>query len=268
MPVPQLQDPHSSEHHDGRFRTWTVDHIPFDELPEYEPGPRSPATVSIDGWQLNWYGDALYVYHPETDAYHALHGQLGYPTARDAERAWYDAGVLGLMVYEDVAADYGLPSSLAWVQSSADIMTTDGGHDERKVTDARTIEWCRILDPARDHLIPDVWTHAAGDALCATFMVSAYGANNPDRFAADDATVEYVEVEYGMVVTIADNDDTEVFSHYVYETVAGATDASPEALDGYLVADMQATFRNLGSGDVMADCVWNATVEDTTLWLG
>ncbi len=267
MLVPPLQDPHSSPNHDGRFRTWTVEHIPFEDLPTYEPGPRSPATVSINGWQVHWYGDALYVYHPDTNAYHELHGKRGYPTIEDAERAWYDAGVLGLMVYEDVAAEYGLPSSLAWVQSTADIMTTDAGHDERKVTDARTVEWCRILDPARD-LAPDMWILAGDNTLCATFMASAYGANNPDRFASDDATVEYVEVEYGLVVTIADTDDTEVFSEYTYETVAGATDARPEALDGFLVADMQATFQNLGSGDVMADCVWNATVEDAARWLG
>lgn len=271
MLVPPLTDLSISQHHDGRSRTWTADHIDFTDLPEFEPGMRSPALVSLDDWRIRWLGSELLVSRPDESAddgceYHELHG-THHPTVDDYHRACYDAGILGLMVYEDVAHEYGLPSSLAWVQSTTDIMTTDAGHDERKVTDARTVEWCRILDPARD-LTPEAWANAGDNALCATFMVSAYGANNPDLYAVDDATVEYIEVEYGLVVSIADDDDTEVFSHYVYETVAGATDARPEALDGYLTADMQATFLNLGGGDVMADCVWNATVEDTTRWLG
>lgn len=272
MPVPPLKDLSSSQYHDGRCRTWTVDHIPdFTDLPAFEPGMRSPVLVSLGGWKIYWYGSALYVYRPDDSAddgheYHELHG-THHPTQDDYHRACYDAGILGFWVYEDVAHRYGLPSSLAWVRSTDDVVTTDAGHDERKVTDARTVEWCRILDPARD-LTPGAWIHAADNAMCASFVVSAYGANSPDRFAADDATVEYIEIEYGMVVSIAADDDTEVFSHYVYETVAGATDARPEALDGYLTADMQATFQNLGGGDTMADCVWNATVEDTTLHLG
>lgn len=271
MPVPPLEDLSSrSRHHDGRCRTWTVAHIPdYTDLPDYDPAPRSPALVSLDGWQVSWNGGVLYVSRADESAddgreYHELYG-THCPTEDDYNRACYEAGVIGLMVYEDVAHLYGLPSSLVWVQSSADVMTTDAGHDERKVTDARTVEWCRILDPDRD-LTPGVWIHAEDNAMCATFMVSAYGANNPDRF--DDDTVEYIEVEYEMVVSVADDIGAEVFSRCVYETVAGATDASPEALDGYLTADMQATFQNLGAGDVMADCVWNATVEDTTLHLG
>ncbi len=272
MPVPPLEDLSSrSRHHDGRCRTWTVDHIPdYADLPDYEPGLRSPALVSLDGWQVNLSGNGtLYVFRNNEDSIerHPDIDQTNFATEEESNAAAWDAGVIGLMVYEDVAHEYGLPSSLAWAQSTADIMTTDAGHDERKVTAARTIEWCRILDPDRD-LNPEAWASPADNALCATFMVSAYGANNPDRVAADDTTVEYIEVEYGMVVSIADEDDTEVFSHYVYETVAGATDASLEALDGYLTADMQATFQNLGGGDTMADCVWNATVENTAVHLG
>jgi hypothetical protein len=267
MPVPPLEDFSSSQYHDGRCRTWTVDHIPdFADLPAYEPGMRSPVLVPLDGWAVNWSYGTLFVFqrsggerHPDLDG-----AQFG--TAEEAHTAAWAAGLLGLWVYEDVAHEYRLPSSLAWVRSTEDIMTTDAGHDDRKVTDARTVEWCRILDPDRD-LTPEAWSQAAGNAMYATFAVSAYGANNPDRFAADDATVEYIEVEYGIIVSLADDDETEVFSHYVYETVAGATDARPEALDGYLTADMQATFRNLGADDIMADCVWNGTVEDTALHL-
>jgi hypothetical protein len=270
MPVPPLEDLSSrSRHHDGRCRTWTVDHIPdYTGLPTYEPGPRSPALVALDGWQITWDGTlSVFRTHEDGTERHPDLDQASFDTEEEADAAAWNAGVVGLMVYEDVAHLYGLPSSLAWVRSTPDIMTTDAGHDDRKVTDARTVEWCRILDPARD-LTPGAWAPAGDNDLCATFVVSAYGANSPDRFATDDATVEFVEVEYGMVVSVTDDDDAEVFSHYVYETVAGATDASPEALDGYLAADMQATFQNLGGGDTMADCVWNATVEDTTLHLG
>lgn len=281
MPVPPLQDLGSSPHHDGRCRTWTVDHIPdYADLPAVDSGHHHPVLVALDDWSVNWSGDGgdgagtLHVFHNREvgdDKYrHDLDG-AHFGTEEEAYAAAWEDGLLGFLVYEDVAHLYGLPSSLAWVQSTADIMTTDAGHDERKVTDARTVEWCRILDPARD-LTPGAWIHAGDNAVCATFMVSAYGANNPDR--GDDATVEYIEVEYGMVVSIADEDDTEVFSHYVYETVDGATDAGPEALDGYLTADMQATFRNLGGfrdlggGDIMTDAVWNGCAEDVALLLG
>jgi len=269
MPVPPLEDLSSSQHHDSRFRMWTVDHIPdYTDLPESEPGLRSPALVSLDGWQVNRSGSGtLDVFRTNEDGIerHPDLDQVTFATEEEANAAAWNAGVIGLMVYEDVAHLYGV-SSLVWIRSPMGFMTTDAGHDERKVTNARTVEWFRILDPARD-LTPGAWVHAGDTPLCATFVVSAYGANNPDVYATDDATVEYVEVEYGMVVTIADDDDTEVFSHYVYETVAGATDARPEALDGYLTADMQATFQNLG-GDVMTNFVWNAVVEDTTWWLG
>lgn len=266
MPVPPLEG-EITRHHDRRSRTWTVEHLPFDELPSFEPGMRSPMFVSIGGWQVHWYGDALYVYYPDTDTYHDLHGQRGYPTIEDARRAWYNAGVLGLWVYEHAAAEYGLPTTLAWTRTQPDIDTTGNGATQRRVTDARTAMWWRILDPGRD-LTVDRWAGLGdGEDLYAVLAVSAYGAAAEDT---DSDSIQFVEIEYGVVVCVDPDDpaETEITSRYVYETVAGATDASDEALDGYLRADIAATFRNLAAGIDMADCIWNGIVEEASLMLG
>ncbi len=266
MPVPPLEG-EITRHHDGRCRTWTVEHIPFDELPAFEPGMRSPVMVALYGWRLIWHsGDTLSAYQPDTQEQHELHGQTGYPTEHDAYRAWYNAGLMGFWVYENVAGQYGLPSTMSWTRSQPDFDTTSCGAEERRIGGARTAMWWRILDPGRD-LTVDRWQGLeAGEDLYGVFVVSAYGAAPAD---IDTENVVFVEIEYGIVVCVDPNDPgpTEVTSRYVYEHVAGTADASTEALDGYLAADVDATFQELGAAGGMHDYVWNSIAEQHDLQL-
>lgn len=264
MPIPALEERTTTALHDSRSRTWTVDHIPFDELPAFEPGMRSPVFVSLEGWQLNWYGDVLYVFNPDAGTHHDLHGAKGFTTYDDARRAWYNAGVLGLWVYEDVAADYGLPTTLAWTRQQPDIDTTEYGDDARRVTKARTAQWWRPLDPYRD-LTRDVWD--GHDELYAVVAISAYGAVTEDD--PDDAPT-FVEIEYGLVVCIdPDQPGDEIVCRYTYDQIAGVSDTSDEALDGYLAADIVASLRNLGaSDDTVDDTVWNNSIDHEPWRLG
>lgn len=94
-------------HHDGRGRVWTVEHLPADRLPHFEPSMRSPAFVALNGWFVAFDGGTLYAHR--NGVKHDLHGSKHH-SAREADEAAYAAGPLGLHVYEDVAGRYGLPT--------------------------------------------------------------------------------------------------------------------------------------------------------------
>lgn len=111
---------------DGRYRLYTVDHVPFDFFPEYPEGPASvvhttwckstsrldrffssPSVVAADDGLVT-----LNVYRfsgptDRTGERHPLDGTK-YATTRDADRAAYEAGVTAFMVYERDAARFGL----------------------------------------------------------------------------------------------------------------------------------------------------------------
>jgi hypothetical protein len=93
-----------------RYRVWTVADIPFDDLPRFDPGMRSPAFVSLDDWTVYLGERVLNVHRPGEQ--HPLNGSE-YADVRAVTRAAYEAGVLGLHVYDDVAARYSLPSGEA-----------------------------------------------------------------------------------------------------------------------------------------------------------
>lgn len=117
---------------DGRYRLYTIEHLPFDALPSYSDG--GPATVTNDGWSMstssncrifsspsvNAADDRMHTLrlttHPvgvpwslENDVKHPLNGTK-YATAADAKRAAYEAGGIGFMVYNRDAAKWGLPT--------------------------------------------------------------------------------------------------------------------------------------------------------------
>jgi hypothetical protein len=113
--------------YDGRYRLYTADHLPYDALPRYRDG--GPATVTLEPWSVSYSGldrmfssrsvveadDGqweLHVYRvisqsPYANEKHPLYGTK-YPTMDDASRAAYEAGCLGLMIYEKDAAKWGL----------------------------------------------------------------------------------------------------------------------------------------------------------------
>lgn len=115
--------------YDGRYRLYTVDHLPFDALPSYGDG--GPAKVVLDPWGTSTSSlcgfmsspsvaaaddgmVTLNVYRVDSPASqpmvrHPLDGTR-YATTRDADRAAYEAGVTAFMVYEREAARFGLPS--------------------------------------------------------------------------------------------------------------------------------------------------------------
>jgi hypothetical protein len=102
--------------HDGRYRLYTIaSGVDFDSMPEYADD--GPALVAVGDWHVStssgggrpdvhtlhvWRGD------PFASTRHRIDG-TEYPTRRDADRAAYDAGVHGFMVYEKYAFGYGLP---------------------------------------------------------------------------------------------------------------------------------------------------------------
>jgi hypothetical protein len=254
VPVPELVG-NLTRNHDGRYRMWTVDHIPFDEIPAYDPGT-GVGLVAVDGWGLNWYGDALYAYRKETDEYHPLHGQRGYSTRNDANRAWYDAGLMGLMAYENVAAQFGLPSTLGWARHEPETAATECGHDGRRIGTAQTATWSRLLDPNHDGAT-DMWEGATD--LYAGMAISTYEAADEEHL--DRPT--YVEAEYAFVICEDRNDPggTELHSWYTY---VGLADASSFAVtDGrlkvFLVEDIAATLKSFGLRRDMHDVVWNGS---------
>lgn len=114
---------------DGRYRVYTVAHLPFEALPAYADG--GPATVALGVWGVSTSSlcrafsspsvaaaddgmHTLSVYRFATPGgadieRHALDGTT-YATGRDASRAAYEAGLLGFMVYERDAGRFGLPT--------------------------------------------------------------------------------------------------------------------------------------------------------------
>lgn len=154
---------------DGRYRVYTVEHLPFDALPAYDEG--GPATVRGDEWNVSTShlsaafaspsvvaaDDGMYTLsvfkftHPGGGAdlvRHPLDGTK-YATRRDANRAAYEAGLLGFMVYESDAPSYGLPTAddqclgcrphdlsevrLSDCRYGCKVMTCSGCHVERVV---------------------------------------------------------------------------------------------------------------------------------------
>lgn len=100
----------------GRYRVVTVAYLPFDALPQY---PAGPALVTVGGWNTSTSSLSplssptviavdnskvtLNVFRMHGDAVHITSHELDgtqYPTRRDADRAAYNAGVTGFMVYE------------------------------------------------------------------------------------------------------------------------------------------------------------------------
>lgn len=103
--------------YDGRYRLYTVEHLPFDALPAYVDG--GPAKVVLYRWATSTtfptYVEGggctldvtLNVSGPDGFR-HPLDGTV-YATIRDAEQAVYEAGATAFMVYEREAARFGLP---------------------------------------------------------------------------------------------------------------------------------------------------------------
>ncbi len=137
--LPPLKGSAFADGYDGRYRVYTVELLPFDALPAYADG--GPSKVVLDGWGVSFSrlcralssasvaaADdgmiTLKVYEVrqgfnwapcvpgDTRERHPLDGTK-YATQRDADRAAYEAGLTGFMVYEKHAAGYGLPCSPA-----------------------------------------------------------------------------------------------------------------------------------------------------------
>lgn len=111
---------------DTRHRVWTVAHgLDFDAVPDHDDG--GPATVTVGGWQVSTmrlcamlsspsvvaaddgkYQLNLWRGSPVLPDRHPLDGNR-YASQRDADRAAYEAGALGFMVYQRDAERFGLP---------------------------------------------------------------------------------------------------------------------------------------------------------------
>jgi hypothetical protein len=90
------------------YRVWTVGLLPLNQLPRFAPGMTAPVFVQHAGWTVIVDRGTIYAYRGGIQ--HELHGTT-HPSAHDAERAAYGAGLLGVMVYDEHAADYGFPSA-------------------------------------------------------------------------------------------------------------------------------------------------------------
>ena len=129
--VPPLRGTVHHDGYDGRYRVWTAANgIIFDALPGFQSG--GPTMVAINGWSFSTsrlcralssasVADADDGMHTvgcsrgrgeeqEATEKHPLLNGRKFPLRRDADRAAYDAGVLGFMVYERDADRYGLPT--------------------------------------------------------------------------------------------------------------------------------------------------------------
>jgi hypothetical protein len=130
--------------YDGRYRIYTIaSGIAFDSVPAYDQG--GPASVAFGDWNVStthssdrpgvytlkvWRGDAF------KPTRHQLDG-TDYPTLRDADRAAYDAGVTGFMVYEKHAFRYWLPVDVTAVTDLAELVGVRVRID-RPAPDSRT----------------------------------------------------------------------------------------------------------------------------------
>jgi hypothetical protein len=114
--------------HDGRYRIWTVNEVPYDRFPRYGKG--GPAIVALDDYSTS-VSVPCYLFGvrpanaddrvtlnlrritgrsatglPEMEP-HELNGTK-YDTTEDADRAAYEAGCTAYMVYVKDEAKYGL----------------------------------------------------------------------------------------------------------------------------------------------------------------
>ena len=117
-----------SNGYDGRYRLWTHAHgLAFDAVPRYRDG--GPGTVVLDGWAKSTTNLCKSLSSPEVVAAddgqwtltvrrlagrgdgepHPLDGTT-YASQDDADRAAYEAGLTGFMVYRDDAERCGLPT--------------------------------------------------------------------------------------------------------------------------------------------------------------
>jgi hypothetical protein len=97
----------------GRYRVFTVEHLPYGALPAY---PEGPAQVTIEPWCVSTSslsplsspsvlaaddGMTTLSVHKMTGGceHHAVHGTK-HATKDDADRTAYEAGVTGYMIYE------------------------------------------------------------------------------------------------------------------------------------------------------------------------
>ncbi len=114
------------EVYDGRYRVYThTSGVPYGALPPWLDG--GPARVAIGDWNVSQRSWCRWMSTPGTvpsgppiilNVTRRVDGQLerhpldgtGYDSAEDADRATYDAGLIGFMVYEKNAASYGLPT--------------------------------------------------------------------------------------------------------------------------------------------------------------
>ena len=121
--------------YDGRYRLYTVEHLPFDALPGYSHG--GPSTVVTDGWSMSTSSICRFLssasvaaaddgkhtlslrrlrdgadhnsYDPEAWEKHELDGGR-YALRSDASEAAYNVGALAFMVYHRDAPKWGLPA--------------------------------------------------------------------------------------------------------------------------------------------------------------
>ena len=103
---------HASEHYDGRYRLYTVNHVPYGTYPRYVDG--GPAMVVVDGWGKS-VSSLCRIFSSQSvieadDRQHTLslrragglHSLNGtkYPTSEAADQAAYEVGATAYMVYE------------------------------------------------------------------------------------------------------------------------------------------------------------------------
>jgi hypothetical protein len=149
--------------YDGRYRIYTIaSGIAFDSVPAYGQG--GPAQVAFGDWNVStthssdrpdvhtlsvWRGDAC------KPTRHQLDG-TDYPTRRDADRAAYNAGVSGFMVYEKHAFRYVLPIEVTAVTDLAELVGIRV-RIERPVTGARaaSVHYGVFESLRRSRMIPD-----------------------------------------------------------------------------------------------------------------
>lgn len=115
--IPELRHPGNPY----ASRVYTNAELDFDALHATQEG--GPGLAVLDGWSVSY--DVACERDPNATAVlnlrlwggcctdtpaHPLHG-VRYPTRRDAERAAYQAGALGFLVFENQAAQWGLPTA-------------------------------------------------------------------------------------------------------------------------------------------------------------
>lgn len=130
VPLPAKVNPGPDYHgQDWSYRVYGIEHLPFNALPAWRDG--GPATVARDGWSKSTSSRCRALSSPSVIAGddgmttlnlrrldpanpngpgipHELNGTR-YALQSDADRAAYEAGATGFMVYTREAARWGLP---------------------------------------------------------------------------------------------------------------------------------------------------------------